>query len=68
MHDHIAAGGDWDDEGRPIFHYPQEDDDFWECEECGAKIDCGSLCDDCADEIEPVTYASAMRDSVAYDD
>ena len=21
MHRHIAAGGDWDDEGRPIFHY-----------------------------------------------
>jgi len=20
MHAHIAAGGDWDDEGRPIFH------------------------------------------------
>lgn len=23
----IAAGGDWDDEGRPIFHQPPEDDE-----------------------------------------
>jgi hypothetical protein len=21
MHNHIAEGGDWDDDGRPIFHY-----------------------------------------------
>lgn len=21
MYNHIAQGGDWDDEGRPIFHY-----------------------------------------------
>jgi hypothetical protein len=21
MYAHISAGGDWDDEGRPIFHY-----------------------------------------------
>lgn len=21
IYDHIANGGDWDDEGRPIFHY-----------------------------------------------
>jgi hypothetical protein len=21
MYEHIEAGGDWDDEGRPIFHY-----------------------------------------------
>jgi hypothetical protein len=29
MYAHIEAGGDWDDEGRPIFHYSNryEDDD-----------------------------------------
>lgn len=27
MYRHIAAGGDWDDEGRPIFHYPPDEDD-----------------------------------------
>lgn len=27
MHRHIALGGDWDDEGRPIFHHPEEDDE-----------------------------------------
>ncbi len=27
MYDHISAGGDWDDEGRPIFHYSESDDD-----------------------------------------
>ncbi len=24
LYTHIAAGGDWDEEGRPIFHNPQE--------------------------------------------
>jgi hypothetical protein len=27
MYSHIEAGGDWDDEGRPIFHYSQYDDE-----------------------------------------
>ena len=29
MHAHIAAGGDWDEDGRPIFHGPEEDDDMY---------------------------------------
>ena len=32
MHRHIARGGDWDDEGRPIFPGGEPDDD-WEDEE-----------------------------------
>lgn len=51
MHDHIAAGGDWDEEGRPIFHQPREDEDELECSECGWPIDRGSLCEDCAEEL-----------------
>jgi hypothetical protein len=27
MYDHIAKGGDWDDDGRPIFHYGDYDDE-----------------------------------------
>lgn len=27
MYDHINRGGDWDDEGFPIFHYDYDDDD-----------------------------------------
>ncbi len=27
VYDHIARGGDYDDEGRPIYHYPDYDDD-----------------------------------------
>lgn len=27
MENHIARGGDWDDEGRPIFHYDYPDDE-----------------------------------------
>jgi hypothetical protein len=26
MHAHIARGGDWDDEGRPIYHYDYDDE------------------------------------------
>lgn len=49
MYDHIARGGDWDEEGRPIFHFPEEDD-YPECSECGAEIKGGSLCDDCSED------------------
>lgn len=28
MHEHISRGGDWDDEGRPIFHYGEDYDDY----------------------------------------
>ncbi len=28
MYAHIEAGGDWDDEGRPIFHYSHDEDDY----------------------------------------
>lgn len=27
MYDHISRGGDWDDEGRPIYHYDDWDDE-----------------------------------------
>lgn len=30
MYRHIEMGGDWDDEGRPIFHYPDDADDDWD--------------------------------------
>jgi hypothetical protein len=30
MYDHISQGGDWDEDGRPIFHYSEydEEEDF----------------------------------------
>lgn len=34
MHDHISRGGDYDDDGRPIYHYGDEDEDEdWEDDE-----------------------------------
>jgi len=34
MYGHIRRGGDWDDDGRPIFHYDDLDDfpedEYWE--------------------------------------
>lgn len=49
LYDHISRGGDYDDEGRPIYHYhyDDDDDDAWEGDcDCGTPLYKG-LCADC---------------------
>lgn len=52
MHDHIARGGDWDEEGRPIFHFPEDDvdenepEDEGTCSLCDGPLESG-YCADC---------------------
>lgn len=51
LYDHIAKGGDWDEEGRPIFHFPQEEDDDGECDLCGGPL-IDEICPECDEESE----------------